>query len=164
MLKDMAIGHVEGCLFNEKRINKISERLDKIENDERDFQKEVLEEMKELSFKLDEMYNKYEPLLEAVLIEFANHRKGISYILKGLGYPVDEIRGWDVNNWDEKENGRNSRKSKGILRRSRKKEKGNRTENSDIARRDENKIRKKFLKKRKREEKNKRKRGKKKNE
>lgn len=84
------------------------------------FHKEILDEMKEMSFKLDEMANKYEPLLKTVLVEFDNHRRGISLILKGLGYPVDEIKGWDINTWEKKENvGRqNSRKSNGILRRS----------------------------------------------
>lgn len=65
---------------------------------------------------------KYDGLLKTVLIEFDNHRQGISLILKGLGYEVDPIRGWDVNTWKEETNG-NSRKSKRILRRRRKKEK-----------------------------------------
>jgi len=102
----------------EEDIITIQEKLEKIpclNGEGCNFQKETLEKMRDLSFKLDEMWNKYEPLLKAVLVEFDNHRKGISLILKGLGYPVDEIKGWDINDWEEED--ANSEKSKGILRR-----------------------------------------------
>ena len=65
----------------------------------------ILKKIQDLRDYMELMDIKYDGLLKTVLIEFAYHREALTEILKGLGYEVDPIRGWEDNDWKEKNNG-----------------------------------------------------------
>ena len=137
-----------------ERITKIETRLNKIpclNGDKCGLHKEIMETLEVIM-----------AIVKSNQIEFADHRKALVILIEEQGIPCDDIIGWDLNNYreknKEKKNVRGSRiqgsrnENPNVID-----EKGSFSEREKRARAE----RKRFLRKRKREEKNKRKRGKK---
>lgn len=62
---------------------------------------ELFSDLQKFKEKIQTRDNLYESLLQSNLIEFDDHRKGISKLYEAHGIPCDDIVGWNINNEKE---------------------------------------------------------------
>lgn len=111
------------------QITKIETFLEKYSNNTINSD-QLLDKIEELSKNLDLLHQKVESqdslyygLLKSILAEFNDHRQAFYLLLEANGIPCDDIKGWNVNNYEEsltndnRESKRNVRKAKRKRRR-----------------------------------------------
>lgn len=91
---------------NKKQITKCKAQIYGIKN----ILDDLLTNYTELFEKTDSIDNYIHGIIDSVVIELQDHRKGFHYLFKGLGIPYDDIQGWNDKSY-ESDNTRKTRRS-----------------------------------------------------